>query len=256
MEAARKPPLNRAAQVAPNGRVRRVAIIDDDYWTLQGQRARLTDHRAIEVVATVGHAEAIAWTTRWNDIDVAVIDAYDPEETFDRFPGVGVVESLRRHRTVRQTTAVVISGHMHNQLLKQRMFEAGADFYYHRSDVQTVDALIAAIQSTPTDNRATEADPTRLRQLGLRPGSRPNAAIVEVINADMQDALNPIESQKSSDASRRAFINLRERVERHSKLSDDITSAASSDAHTAPTWRTTRRFLNRALGRDLVEPDN
>lgn len=256
MGDARKSSLNRAASPAESDRVRRVAIIDDDYWTLQGQRARLADHPGIEVVATLGHAEAAAWTTEWDDIDIAVIDAFDPSETFDRFPGVGVVESLRRQRRAGQTTAVVISGHMHNQLLKQRMFEAGADFYYHRSDIQTVDSLVEAILRTPPGNRAREADVARLRELGLRPGARPNAAIAEVVNAEMQDALHPVESQKSTDASRRAFINLRGHVARQAKLTEDVTSAATAGTAVAPTWRTTKRFLNRALGRDLTEPDN
>lgn len=256
MDDERINPLNRAVGPTDSGSVRRVAIVDDDYWTLQGQRARLAEHPSITVVATVGHAEAAAWTTRWDEIDIAVIDAYDPGATFDRFPGVGVVESLRRHRDRAQTTAVVVSGHMHNQILKQRMFEAGADFYYHRSDVQTVEALINAILRTPEQNTARQGDPARLKELGLRAGARPNAAIAEVTRAHMQQALNPTDPQKSTDASRRAFINLRERVARHAKLTENPTSAAKSGTTSPPTWRTTKQFLNRALGRDLNDPND
>lgn len=255
MDNERNEPLNPANGLQQAGKLR-VAIIDDDYWTLQGQRARLSGRLDVAVVAAVAHLEALGWATEWDTIDVAVIDAYDPNETFDRFPGVGVVESLRRRRRPDQTVAVVISGHMNNQLLKQRMFEAGADFYYHRSDIQNLDALIAAILLRPGDNRAIQADPHRFRELGIRPGARPNAAIDEVTRANMHGALSPIESQKATEASRRAFINLRERVAQHAKLTDDPTSAANAGTANTATWRTTKRFLNRALGRDLYSPND
>ena len=85
---------------------------------------------------------------------------------------------------------------------------------------------------------------------------KPNAAISEVARANMHAALDSMESQKATDASRRAFINLRERVAHHAKLSEDAMSAATAGKTNTPTWRSTKRFLNRALGRDLSTPND
>ena len=250
---ARNPQLNRAGAEPQDSGVRRVAIIDDDYWALEGQRARLEGNPLITVVSAVAHPLASAWVSEWDGIDVALIDAFDPDERFDRFPGVGVVESLRRRRSPQQTVAVVISGHMNNQFLKQRMFEAGADYYYHRSDVQTLDALVKAILNDGTQRTAVEAENTALREVGVEPGARPNAAIAEVTRASMQDTLDPDSGQKETNASRRAYINLRRRVADHAVLDEGPHSAADVNATKTgpPTWRITKRFLNRALGRDL-----
>lgn len=252
-DSARNRPLKRAADSVDNGGVRRVAIIDDDYWALEGQRARLDGHPQIIVIGTVSHPEASAWITEWDDVDVALIDAFDPDEQFDRFPGVGVVDSLRRRRRPDQTVAIVISGHMSNQLLKQRMFEAGADYYFHRSDVQTLDALVAAILHEDSAVRIAEADPVELAEVGLNPGARPNAAIAEVIAAGMNASLDRDRGQKNTDASRRDYINLRRRVSAHARMVGGVQSAATSDMTSdAPaTWRATKQFLNRALGREL-----
>ena len=231
--------------------MRRVAIIDDDYWALEGKRSRLTDHPLIVVSRTAAHPEAASWTIEWDDIDVALIDAFDPDEQFDRFPGVGVVESLRRRRRSDETLAVIVSGHMNNQLLKQRMFEAGADYYFHRSDVQTVDSLVDAIVREDVNRLAAQADPAQLHDVGLNSDSRPNAAIAEVTAAGMQRSLDPERGQKGTTASRRDYINLRRRIANHAMLEDSPHSAATADRAAPPTWRTTKRFLNRALGRDL-----
>ena len=239
------------------GKVMRVAIVDDDFWALEGQRARLTAVAGIVVAATVAQRQAAAWTVEWDGIDVALIDAFDPDEDFDRFPGVAVVESLRRRRSPEQTTAIVISGHMKNQLLKQRMYEAGADYYYHRSDVQTLDHLIDAILRPAHTQGSTQADPDALRRLGAGPGSKPNAAIREVINAGMTDAINPDIGQKQLDTSRRSIINLRARIARHANLIGPTSGATGTTNATAtPSWKHTRRFLNRALGRDLGASDD
>jgi DNA-binding NarL/FixJ family response regulator len=236
-------------------RVTRVAIVDDDYWALEGQRARLANVAGLEVVTTASHAEAAEWSCQWDDVDAAVIDAFDASETFDRFPGVGVVESVRRRRTSTDTTVIVVSGHMNNQLLKQRLFEAGADYLYHRIDIQTLDSLVAAITSPAPDRQSSAAEPKALRDLGLRPGSRPNAAIAAVRDANLERTLVAEMPQKSTDASRRALINLRSNVARHARLDGEQHSAATGNRQT-PTWRETKRFLNRALGRDLSTPES
>lgn len=237
-----------------SSQVKRVAIVDDDYWALEGQRARLADVPGIDVARTATHTDAAGWVTEWDDIDAAIIDAFDATETFDRFPGVGVVESVRRRRTPTETTVIVISGHMNNQLLKQRLFEAGADYFYHRIDIQTLDSLVAAITTPAPAQRAAATHPSALKAYGLRPGSRPNAAIAAVKTAKLEQALDAEVPQKGTAAGRRAFINLRANVARHARLEGDQHTASAADRQT-PTWRETKRFLNKALGRDLTPPE-
>ena len=80
-EDARKSTLNRAARDAENLSVRRVAIIDDDYWALEGQRARLDGHPQIMVIGTVAHPEAAAWTSEWDDVDERITEVAADTDT-------------------------------------------------------------------------------------------------------------------------------------------------------------------------------
>ena len=123
----------------------RVAIVDDDLWIRSGRSEALAKVESLEVVATLDHGAALADPDLWSSVDVAVVDAWDRNAGFDRFPGVTVVEAIRRVRSRTETVIVVISGHVLNDMPRLRMAEAGADYFYGHDDVSYVRHLSQAV---------------------------------------------------------------------------------------------------------------
>ena len=152
--------------MSPGPTVRRVVIVDDDLWIRRGRAEALDAHDAIEVVATMDHAEAVDSTGIWESVDVALVDAWDHRAGFDRFPGVAVVEAIRGVRTPAETTIIVITGHVVNDMLRLRMAEAGADYFYGHDDVAGVEELVGVVCSPGGDHRPEVAAAT-LRELGV-----------------------------------------------------------------------------------------
>jgi hypothetical protein len=72
---------------------------------------------------------------------VVVVDAADERREDDQFPGVGVIEQIRKTPSSTETTILVLTGHYFHPALRRRMREAQADFFYHRSELQSAAAL-------------------------------------------------------------------------------------------------------------------
>jgi hypothetical protein len=72
------------------------------------------------------HDQALA-SAGWWEVDVVVVDAADDRRDDDHFPGVEVVEIVRRHRSVHLTTIIVITGHFFDDAVRTRIREAKAD---------------------------------------------------------------------------------------------------------------------------------
>jgi CheY-like chemotaxis protein len=136
----------------PEPPVRRVAVVDDDLGIRDGRAQALGTVDAIEVVATMDHAEAVDSFDLWESVDVALVDASDHRAGFDRFPGVAVVEAIRRVRTPDETTIIVITGHVVNDTLRLRMAEAGADYFYGHDDVAGIEELIDVVTTPGIDH--------------------------------------------------------------------------------------------------------
>jgi DNA-binding NarL/FixJ family response regulator len=218
----------------------------------RGQVDALRSVPDVEVVAAVDPCEARTWTTEWDTVDVVVVDAYDEREDWDRFPGVAVVEAARARRRPEDLLIVVVTGHVMNDLLRLRMAEAGADFYYGRSDVRSLSALVRAIVDPEQARRVTPGDRNRLATLGLRSTSRPNRALAYVRESGLADAFAAGGGQKSLDVSRRKIIMTRERLADLAgldPLGDDV--GGPERARHIPTWREVVRFINRARGADV-----
>lgn len=109
---------------------RRVVLIDDDVWVRTGQASSLSMVPEVEVLADLGFAEALTWTSEWDLVDVAVVDAYERRAGFDHFLGAEVVASIRARRSPEETVVVVVSGRSDDCHLRLRMAEVGADFFY------------------------------------------------------------------------------------------------------------------------------
>lgn len=96
------------------------------------------------IVASLTHAEALDRPSLWDEIDVVLADAADERNRADHFPGVAVVDEVRRHDRGGQTF-VVITGHFFDDAVRTRMREAKADFYYHRTVVCDARSLSDAV---------------------------------------------------------------------------------------------------------------
>ena len=145
----------------------RVAIVDDDEWIRRGRADALRDIPGIDVTSILDHHGGTAFGPGWDDIDVALIDARDDDQAWDKFPGVSVVEAVRARRNREQTTVVVISGHMLNDMLRLRMYEAGADFFYSHHEVRSIQQLTTVIQHPSLGRRASPPPSTSLSPSGL-----------------------------------------------------------------------------------------
>jgi hypothetical protein len=111
-------------------------------------------------------------------VDVVVVDAADERLDGDQFPGVGVVELVRQRRSSVQTTVVVVTGHFFNDALRRRMKEAGADFFFHRSEVQDAARLRQVVLHPDLDCGVPDvADPETLVRLGIGRSTRVNDAV-------------------------------------------------------------------------------
>jgi CheY-like chemotaxis protein len=155
----------------------RIAIVDDDEIARAIMGDLLTQQCDLEVVATMPHQMALGQTTLWSDIDVAIVDGADVRRTDDHFPGVNVVRHLRIQS--RSTMVMVITGFFFEDALRWRMKEAGAHFYYHRSELTDPEDLVRAVR-TPV-GRAPEipavSGPGELMVHGIGRGTRINDAV-------------------------------------------------------------------------------
>jgi DNA-binding NarL/FixJ family response regulator len=155
----------------------RVVIIDDDEWIRRGRADALRDLPGIDVTTILDHHDALAFGAGWDSVDVALVDARDDNQAWDKFPGVSVVEAIRARRDPEQTTVIVISGHMLNDVLRLRMHEAGADFFYSHDEVRNVEQLATVIEHPSSGRRASPPSSSGLSSAGLTPKSTPNAAL-------------------------------------------------------------------------------
>jgi DNA-binding NarL/FixJ family response regulator len=230
---------------------RRVVIVDDDAWMRRGRESWLLEAEGVEVLASLSPQEAMHYAG-WQECDVALVDAWDDRETFDRFPGVRVVERIRQERTREETIIVVISGHVLDDLLRLRMAEAGADFFYGAGEVPDLDTLLQVIKEPAETRRVTPGDPLRLAPWGLNPESRPNAALQHIVDKGLEEAFTPGAPQREVSLSRRRIITARQRIATLAKM-HPAASTRSGRPLRAPEWRAVVRFVNRARGADDPE---
>ncbi len=154
----------------------RIAVVDDDMWVRTGRVSAL-ESAGLTVVLACDHDQALAGDDQWTDVDVVLVDAWDASQEWDRFPGVRVVESVRRVRSSSETLVIVISGHVTNELLRLRMAEAGADFFYGHGELRDLDDLLQAIRSPNQARRARPHSSTKVAVLGISSSAQLNAAL-------------------------------------------------------------------------------
>ncbi len=214
----------------------RVVIVDDDVWIRRGRAQALGEAPGIEVVAALSHQEALERSELWSTADVVLVDAWDPRAGFDRFPGVGVTRAIRDQRTGDGPRVAVVTGHLVNDVLRLRMAEAGADFFYSHEEVADPERLVAAVAAAATAEPVPSTSTSR------------NAAIEPALDWIRIHGLEPAFTpapQKAIPFSRRTIAHIRREVGQRAGL------AARGDL---ARWRVVVDFINRARGAELRRP--
>jgi CheY-like chemotaxis protein len=158
---------------------KRVVVVDDDDISRRGLTELLADRPELEVAGSLLHDDALEWDSEWDTIDIAIVDAADSRRDDDHFPGVGVVDHIRRRRSRDQTMVIVLTGHFFDDAVRRRMREAQADFYYHRSELQeSADLYEAILYPENARSGVPEAtDPESQFRMGVVPDTRINESI-------------------------------------------------------------------------------
>lgn len=168
---------------------RRVVIVDNDPITRNGTRSVLEGVDGIEVVAAVDHDAGLSWTREWDDVDVVVADASDVRRQVDQFPGVAVVEAIRARSSRSEVTVIVLTGQALNAGLRRRMWEAGADFFYPRSEGMTEGELASVVLNPDERRRMDKVVGEMPRELGVGARTRVNEVVRRLASPEAAAAL-------------------------------------------------------------------
>lgn len=177
----------------------RVVVVDDDDISRRGLAELLDDRPELDVAGSLVHEEALEWDDEWDAVDIAIVDAADSRRADDHFPGVGVVDHIRRRRSSEQTLVIVLTGHFFDDAVRRRMREAQADFFYHRSELQASADLYRAILH-PEQARSgvpDGTDPEAQFRLGIVEGTRINDAVSFARSTGLRDKLTGRQGDRS-----------------------------------------------------------
>jgi DNA-binding NarL/FixJ family response regulator len=218
----------------------RVVVVDDDDVNRAGLTALLGAHPDIRVTAALDHHHALADTACWHTADVALVDAADPRNTDDQFPGVAVVRHIRAI-TGRKPAVVVVTGHFFNDAVRRRMREAQADYYYHRSELAYGSALHDAILQ-PMRTLPPPQDPEAQFRHGVTQYTRVNEAVRYALDRQLPQRLTEHSSPRA-----RAWEKLRREFNHQARLAVITTDGREPDRNQdTPSLRQISRFLNWA----------
>jgi CheY-like chemotaxis protein len=175
---------------------RRVVVVDNDPIMRTGTQSILACAAGLEVVAALDHYEALSWSSEWNAIHVAIVDASDQRRDGDQFPGVDVVRAIRTGGA--PVVVVVLTGQYLHPGLRRRMWEAGADFFFARDEGMTEDELVS-VALHPDEHRRMPVSPEFLpTELGVTPLTAVNELLDRLSTPDVGNAFGP-ERRKKSD---------------------------------------------------------
>jgi CheY-like chemotaxis protein len=237
---------------SPDGPCVRVVVVDDDAVNRHGMAALLTSSDRIRLVAALDHDDALAATDLWQDTDVAVVDAADHRRAFDQFPGVTVVEHIRKHASDRPTV-IVVTGHFFDDAVRRRMREAQADFFYHRADMVDAKALYDAILRPKAAQRRVPKprNPEDQFRHGVTDHTRVNQAVGYAVE-------NGLEGQLADHAQPRSrrWLRLRGEFNRTARLTPVTSDGRRPDRpQDEPSLPQITRFIHWAMKVKDSSPD-
>ncbi len=224
----------------------RVVVVDADEVNRRGLICLLAEHPRVRVVASLTPEEALTHPGPWPEAEVTLIGADDERARDDRFPGVSVVERVRRSAR-RPTRIVVTTGHASDHALRRRLAEANADLLYDRAALGEAAALYRAVLSPSSGRRLPPPDPEVLLRHGVTPASRVNRAVAFAIERELPFTLQ-------EPRSRRAWLRLRREFNAEARLSPMNADGCPPDREQRlPSLPQIVRFLAWATG--TADPD-
>jgi CheY-like chemotaxis protein len=191
-----------------------VVLVDDDDVNRRGMAALLAECGRIQVLAALSHVQAMAWDHPWTRVDIALVDVADERAEEDHFPGVAVIEQIDRRRSRSRTTIVVITGHFFDDAVRRRVREAGADLFFHRSELADVRALYGLVLS-PDTHRVVPGplDPEAQFEHGVTDVARVNRAVTWAVDHGLEALLAERLRPRS-----RSWLRLRREFNREARL--------------------------------------
>ncbi|MCQ0008080.1 hypothetical protein [Actinomadura madurae] len=222
----------------------RVVVVDDDEINRYGMACVLDADPRIELVAAIGHDDALSGAHVWERADVAVVDAADHRRDGDQFPGVAVVEHARRTVPAGRLTVIVVTGHFFDDAVRRRMREARADFFYHRSDMADAEALRAAVLRPDLARRRVPPprDPEAQFRHGVTDATKVNRAIDYAVRQVLEERI----AERAEPRSRR-WIRLRDEFNRVARLTPVTSDGRRPDRpQDLPSLPQISRFLTWA----------
>lgn len=210
-------------------------LIDDNELTLDAFAAPLRRCAGVDLVAAVGHTDALAIES-WSDIDVVVLDAADEKRVGDQFPGVGVVRHIRARQGLARPVIAIVTGHFQNDGLRRRMAEVDADFFFHRANLRSVDILTDFVLDPDVYRRAIPPVSGDARDVapGLTHRSRVDELVSYVERYELEGEL--METRTGHGAtSRRAWL-------RHRRALSEIARIDAVNLTTGTSPRSEQRY--------------
>lgn len=230
-----------------------MVVIDDDHWKRTAMADELRRNPDIEVVAVADQDLAVLWPPeQWADVDLAIVDVFDeiaPAEVgTDVFSGIAVLDILR-DLPVR---TLAITPHCQHPLIQLRIHQAGADWLYHRWEVNDPDHLAAAVLDPADDHTPQRPDDEILWQHGAR-RARANGAVAVYLRSRLAGRLRPDIEVEETGLSRRAVGTFRRKIAGMGFDGTENLSLATRN-YTAPRWPDVRDYVLTLLGRRATPP--
>lgn len=213
----------------------------------------LSLHPDIEVVASMDQDQALLWAPEsWADVDLAIVDVFDedaPSEVgTDVFSGIAALDQLR-DLPVR---TLAITPHCQHPLIQLRIHQSGADWLYHRWEVNGPDQLAAAVLEPSDDHAPERPDDEVLWQHGAS-RARPNRAVGVYLRSPFSGLLRTDVELHEIGLPRRAVQHFRIQIARTGFTGTELLSNATRE-HKAPRWPDVRDYLLTLLGRRSTPP--
>jgi len=133
----------------------RVAIVDDDYWQRDAMARAIGDDDRFTVALALTQDEVLqetdAESVRWEGVDLVIVDVFDesaPAEIgADVFSGIAALDHLHRIKVERalRLELLAITTHCQHPLVQLRLAQSGANWAYHRWEVNSPELLIGVL---------------------------------------------------------------------------------------------------------------
>jgi hypothetical protein len=168
-----------------------------------------------------------------------VVDAADEGRPGDQFPGVAVVRRIRSAAAPTQPLIVVVTGHFLHDGLRHRMKDAGADFYFLRSDLRSPEDLADVVLHPERHRRGVPAagDPTAAQLFGVDGATDVESFVTWVDGQDLGPALTGHTSGRADPRSRRWTRVRRDAAAAGGIEARNITTGDAPRRQTTPSIR-------------------